>query len=38
MQMVMTILAYPFVAIGSQFLFGVRKQAPGDVDALVGHR
>ncbi len=36
-QMVATILAYPFVAMISQVLFGVRRPAPGAVDAL-GHR
>lgn len=38
MQLAMTILAYPLVAFASQILFGVRKQSPGDVDALVDHR
>jgi rod shape-determining protein MreD len=38
MQLVMTLVAYPLVAFGSQFLFGVRKQAPGDVDALANRR
>lgn len=36
-QTVMTILAYPIVAALSQVAFGVRKAAPGEVDAL-GHR
>ncbi len=38
MQLVMTLIAYPLVAYGSQITFGVRKQAPGDVDALVNRR
>ena len=36
-QMVMTLLAYPIVVVIIQSLFGVRKLAPGDVDAT-GHR
>jgi len=38
MQLVMTLITYPLVAYGSQIIFGVRKQAPGDVDALVNRR
>jgi rod shape-determining protein MreD len=38
MQLVMTLLFYPLVAFGSQVIFGVRKQSPGDVDALVNRR
>ncbi len=38
MQLFMTLAAYPLVVIASQILMGVRKQTPGDVDALVGHR
>ncbi|WP_135504388.1 rod shape-determining protein MreD [Roseovarius aestuariivivens] len=36
MQMVMTLLVYPVVVILSQTLLGVRKLAPGDLDALGG--
>lgn len=36
-QMMMTLAAYPFVALVSQFVFGIRKFAPGEVNAL-GHR
>lgn len=36
MQLVMTLLAYPVVVVVSQSLFGVRKLAPGDIDALGG--
>ena len=36
MQMVMTLLAYPVVVVVSQSVFGVRKLAPGDIDALGG--
>lgn len=32
-QLVMTLLAYPIVVIVTQLVFGVRKMAPGDVDA-----
>ena len=35
-QMVGTILAYPVIALVSQFIFGVRRPALGAVDAL-GH-
>lgn len=38
MQLVLTLLAYPLVAFTSQIVFGVRKQVPGDVDALVSRR
>ena len=38
MQLVMTLLIYPLVAFGSQVIFGVRKQAPGDLDAMVNRR
>jgi len=38
MQLAMTLLAYPLVALTSELIFGVRKQAPGDVDALVNRR
>ncbi len=38
MQLVMTLVAYPLVAFGSQVIFGVRKQAPGDLDAMVNRR
>lgn len=36
MQLVMTLLAYPIVVLVSQTVFGVRKLAPGDIDALGG--
>jgi rod shape-determining protein MreD len=36
-QMMMTLMAYPLVVITSQFLFGVRKLAPGDVNAMRQH-
>lgn len=36
-QLVLTILVYPLVVAASHYLFGVRKSAPGQVDAL-GHR
>ena len=35
-QLIMTLAAYPLVVIVSQSLFGVRKRAPGDMDALGG--
>lgn len=35
MQLVMTLAAYPVMVYISQIAFGVRKQAPGDVDALM---
>lgn len=38
MQMLMTLACYPFVAYFSQIAFGVRKQAPGDVDTMVNRR
>lgn len=38
MQLAMTLVFYPLVAFGSQVIFGVRKQTPGDVDALVNRR
>ena len=34
MQMVATLMVYPLVALVSHALFGVRKIAPGDIDAL----
>ncbi len=34
MQLVATLAAYPLVALISQWVFGVRKIAPGDIDAL----
>ncbi|SLN75731.1 rod shape-determining protein MreD [Roseisalinus antarcticus] len=37
MQMILTVLAYPVVTGLSYGLFGVRRPAPGEVDAL-GHR
>lgn len=36
MQMVMTLLVYPVVVVCSHLLLGVRKPAPGDIDALGG--
>ena len=33
-QLVMTLLAYPIVVFVTQAIFGVRKLAPGDVDAM----
>lgn len=36
MQMVMTLLIYPVVVVLSHLLLGVRKPAPGDIDALGG--
>ncbi|KAA9010406.1 rod shape-determining protein MreD [Histidinibacterium aquaticum] len=36
-QMVLTVLAYPLVTGLSYLIFGVRRPAPGEVDAL-GHR
>ena len=36
-QLIATVLAYPAIALLSSVLFGVRKVAPGEVDAL-GHR
>lgn len=38
MQLFMTLLFYPLVVAASQIVFGVRKQAPGDVDALVNRK
>ncbi len=38
MQLVMTLGCYPVVAVLSQIIFGVRKQAPGDLDAMVNRR
>lgn len=38
MQLLMTLASYPIVAYLSQIAFGVRKQAPGDVDAMVNRR
>lgn len=35
MQLVMTLATYPIVVYISQIVFGVRKQTPGDVDALM---
>lgn len=35
-QLLMTLLCYPIVAIVSQFIFGVRKPAHHDIDALGG--
>ncbi|MFY0635138.1 MAG: rod shape-determining protein MreD [Vannielia sp.] len=37
LQIGMTILTYPIVVAASHMLFGLRKAAPGEVDAL-GHR
>ncbi|HKL56542.1 MAG: rod shape-determining protein MreD [Roseovarius sp.] len=34
MQVIATLLVYPLVAIVSKMVFGVRKIAPGDIDAL----
>lgn len=34
MRLVMTLIAYPAVVLASQLVFGVRKLAPGDLDAL----
>lgn len=36
-QMVLTVLCYPVVAFGSFVALGIRRPAPGEVDAL-GHR
>ncbi|WP_317055856.1 rod shape-determining protein MreD [Roseovarius rhodophyticola] len=36
MQLVATLIAYPLVVVVSQSVFGVRKLAPGDIDALGG--
>lgn len=36
-QMLVTLAVYPVVAIASQLAFGLRRAAPGEVDAL-GHR
>jgi rod shape-determining protein MreD len=36
-ELIVTILAYPVVVGLSQFVFGLRKVAPGEVDEL-GHR
>ncbi len=33
-QMLMTLIAYPFVVIASQILFRVRKLVPGDIEAM----
>lgn len=38
MQLVMTLACYPVVAYASQIVFGVRKQAPGDVEAMVNRK
>ncbi len=38
MQVFMTLAAYPVVVIASQFLLGVRKHAPGDLDTLASRR
>ncbi|MEM9844179.1 MAG: rod shape-determining protein MreD [Pseudomonadota bacterium] len=35
-QLIMTLAAYPFVVVISQTVFGVRKLAPGNLDALGG--
>ncbi len=35
-QLLMTLASYPLVVLVSQSLFGVRKLAPGDIDALGG--
>lgn len=35
-QLAMTLIAYPLVVLISQTLFGVRKLAPGDIDAVGG--
>jgi len=34
MQMVMTLLAWPVVAVVARFVFGITRPAPGEVDAL----
>ncbi len=34
MQLISTLLVYPLVALASQSLLGVRKLAPGDLDAM----
>lgn len=36
MQLVMTLVIYPVIVVVSQTMFGVRKLAPGDIDALGG--
>ncbi|MFN3207789.1 MAG: rod shape-determining protein MreD [Roseovarius sp.] len=36
MQLLATLVTYPFVVLISQSVFGVRKLAPGDIDALGG--
>ena len=36
-QLLMTILAYPLVVLASHYLFGLRRAAPGEIDA-VGNR
>jgi len=36
MQLIMTMAVYPVVVVVSQTVFGVRKLAPGDIDALGG--
>ena len=38
MQLFMTLAAYPLVVYVSQIAFGVRKQTPGDVDALMSRK
>lgn len=38
MQLVMTLAVYPIVVYISQIALGVRKQVPGDVDALMSRR
>lgn len=38
MQLFVTLVCYPLVVYVSQIVFGVRKQVPGDVDALVNRK
>ena len=38
LRLVMTLVSYPIVVYISQIVFGVRKQMPGDVDALVNRK
>lgn len=35
-QVMMNIAIYPVVALGSWFVLGLRKAAPGDIDAMAG--
>lgn len=38
MQLLMTLACYPLIAYASQIIFRVRKQTPGDVEAMVNRK